>query len=98
MILKSTRPLTVPHEVTLTTELRELDKQKRSVDKQQIEVMRTLSKYEQTRNIAMPTIETMGTIDSTRISSFDKRATTTQQGYNYADRVKSAKIKVLSLR
>jgi hypothetical protein len=83
--------------VTLTTEQRELDKQKRSVDKQQIEVMRTLSKYEQTRNIAMPTIETMGTIDSTRISSFDKRATTTQ-GYNYADRVKSAKIKVLSLR
>jgi hypothetical protein len=97
MILKSTRPLTVPHEVTLTTEQRELDKQKRSVDKQQIEVMRTLSKYEQTRNIAMPTIENMGTIDSTRISSFDKRATTTQ-GYNYADRVKSAKIKVLSLR
>lgn len=98
MILKSTRPLTVPHDVTLTTEQRELDKQKRSVDKQQIEVMRTLSKYEQTRNIAMPTIETMGTIDSTRISSFDKRATITQQGYNYADRVKSAKIKVLSLR
>jgi hypothetical protein len=97
MILKSTRPLTVPHEVTLTTEQRELDKQKRSVDKQQIEVMRTLSKYEQTRNIAMPTIETMGMIISTRISSFDKRATTTQ-GYNYADRVKSAKIKVLSLR
>ena len=97
MILKSTRPLTVPHEVTLTTEQRELEKQKRSIDKQQIEVMRTLSKYEQTRNIAMPTIETMGTIDSTRISSFDKRAMTTQ-GYNYADRVKSAKIKVLSLR
>jgi hypothetical protein len=46
MILKSTRPLTVPHDVNLTTELRELDKQKRSVDKQQIEVMRTLSKYE----------------------------------------------------
>jgi hypothetical protein len=97
MILKSTRPLTVPHEVTLTTEQRELDKQKQSVEKQQIEVMRTLSKYEQTRNIAMPTIETMGMIISTRISSFDKRATTTQ-GYNYADRVKSAKIKVLSLR
>lgn len=84
--------------MTLTTEQRELDKQKRSVDKQQIEVMRTLSKYEQTRNIAMTTIETMATIDSTRISSFDKRATTTMQGYNYADRVKSAKIKVLSLR
>ena len=97
MILKSTRPLTVPHDVTLTTELRELDKQKRSVEKQQIEVMRTLSKYEQTRNIVMPTIETMGTIDSIGISSFDKRATSTQ-GYNYADRVKSAKSKVLSLR
>jgi len=93
MILKSTRPLTVPCEVTLTTELREQDKQKRSVEKQQIEVMRTLSKYEQTRNIVIPTIETMGTIDSIGISSFDRRATT-KQGQNYADRVKSAKIKV----
>jgi hypothetical protein len=59
--------------------------------------MTTLSKYEQTRNIAMPAIETMGTIESTRITSFDKRATTTH-GYNYAERVKSAKNKVLSLR
>lgn len=78
MILKSTRPLTVPCEVTLTTELREQDKQKRSVEKQQIEVMRTLSKYEQTRNIVIPTIETKGTIDSIGISSFDRRATTKQ--------------------
>lgn len=78
MILKSTRPLTVPCEVTLTTELREQDKQKRSVEKQQIEVMRTLSKYEQTRNIVIPTIETMGKIDSIGISSFDRRATTKQ--------------------
>jgi hypothetical protein len=78
MILKSTRPLTVPHEVTLTTELRELDKQKRSVEKQQIEVMRTLSKYQQTRNIVMPTIETMGTIDSRGVSSFDRRGVTKQ--------------------
>jgi hypothetical protein len=78
MILKSTRPLTVPHEVTLTTELRELDKQKRTVEKQQIEVMRTLSKYEQTRNIVIPTIESMGTIDSRGVSSFDRRGMTKQ--------------------
>ena len=68
----------MPHEVTLTTELRELDKQKRTVEKQQIEVMRTLSKYEQTRNIVIPTIETMGTIDSRGVSSFDRRGMTKQ--------------------
>jgi hypothetical protein len=40
--------------------------------------MRTLSKYEQTRNIVMPTIETMGTIDSRGVSSVDRRGMTKQ--------------------
>ena len=94
MVLKSTRALTIPHAITLQTDIRELEKQKRSVERQQDEVRRTLDKYEQTRNIVIPTTTINSGIQSTRQNSFDKRFKT-EGSYNYADKVKTAKSKVL---
>jgi hypothetical protein len=57
--------------------------------------MKTLSKYEQTRNIIIPTLNENSISASRQASStFEKR----HAGYNYAERVSKAKEKVLSLR
>jgi len=60
--------------------------------------MKTLSKYEQTRNIIIPTLNENSINASRQGSHMSSTSEKKNTGYNYAERVSKAKEKVFSLR